>query len=319
MDGSAGLERLLAAVQELSMAEELETVQRIVRTAARALADGDGATFVLRDGDHCYYADEDAISPLWRGSRFPMDACVSGVAMRERVHVTIPDIYVDARVPHDAYRSTFVKSMAMFPVRTLDPIAAIGVYWAAHREPSDQELSLLQSLANATSIALEKVRVHEELARIVQLRLDADRRSVTDELTGLLNRRGFTEQSRLAWQEAGTSFAAVAFIDLDGLKEINDKLGHDAGDRHLRLAADRICSASRAGDVCARLGGDEFALFCPGLESAALAERLRPLLDGVASLGTASLSTIDHLPDALLVADSRMYAAKRDRARASVG
>ncbi len=72
-DGTEGITRLLRAVQELSMAAQLSEVQRVVRTAARDLAGCDGATFVLRDGDLCYYADEDAIEPLWKGLRFPTE------------------------------------------------------------------------------------------------------------------------------------------------------------------------------------------------------------------------------------------------------
>lgn len=62
--------RVLAAVRDLSGARTLEDVTRSVRVAARELAAADGITFVLRDGDHCYYADENAIAPLWRGCAF---------------------------------------------------------------------------------------------------------------------------------------------------------------------------------------------------------------------------------------------------------
>ena len=92
---------------------------------------GFGASFVLRDNDQCYYADENAISPLWKGQRFPMETCVSGWAMLHREAAVIEDIYQDPRVPADAYRPTFVKSMAMMPVRQAAPIAAIqaGEEW----------------------------------------------------------------------------------------------------------------------------------------------------------------------------------------------
>ena len=79
-----GMERLMRAVQELPLARSLPDVQRIVRTSARELTGCDGATFVLRDNGKCFYADEDAIAPLWKGSRFPMDICISGWAMLNR-------------------------------------------------------------------------------------------------------------------------------------------------------------------------------------------------------------------------------------------
>ena len=140
----AGMERLIGAVQELSLARDLATIQRIVRTTARELTGADGATFVLRDNGYCYYADEDAISPLWKSRRFPIQTCISGWAMLNRKPAEIEDIYRDARIPHEAYRPTFVKSLAMVPIRTLDPVGAIGNYWAAIRQPSEQEVRLLQ-------------------------------------------------------------------------------------------------------------------------------------------------------------------------------
>ncbi|HBZ69283.1 MAG TPA: diguanylate cyclase, partial [Deltaproteobacteria bacterium] len=73
-----GMERLVEVVQELSLARSLEQVMTVVRSAARELTGAEGATFVLRDGDLCYYADEDAIEPLWKGRRFPMSSCISG-------------------------------------------------------------------------------------------------------------------------------------------------------------------------------------------------------------------------------------------------
>lgn len=63
----AGYERLVSVVQELSLARDLAGIMAIVRRAAREVTGADGATFVLRDGDCCYYADEDAIGPLWKG------------------------------------------------------------------------------------------------------------------------------------------------------------------------------------------------------------------------------------------------------------
>jgi putative nucleotidyltransferase with HDIG domain len=154
---------LIGIVQQLSLARSLPEIQSIVRRGARALTGADGATFVLRDGDKCFYADEDAIEPLWKGQRFPLNHCISGWAMLNRRSVAIEDIYADARIPHQAYRPTFVKSLAMVPIRTLDPVGAIGNYWADHRQPSEGEMELLQALADSTAVAIENVRVYEEL------------------------------------------------------------------------------------------------------------------------------------------------------------
>lgn len=168
----AGMQRLLRAVQELSLARELADVQHVVRQAARELTGCDGATFVLRDGDRCFYADEDAIAPLWKGQRFPMSICISGWAMLNRQCAVIPDIYVDPRIPHDAYRPTFVKSLVMVPIRQLEPVGSIGNYWAQPHEPTTEEVALLQALADATSVAMENVRVQGELERRARAQSD---------------------------------------------------------------------------------------------------------------------------------------------------
>jgi two-component system CheB/CheR fusion protein len=154
---------LLDAVTALASARDEAGVCNIVRRAARELTAADGVTFVLRRGNHCYYADEDAIGPLWKGRQFPIENCISGWAMLHRQHVVIPDIYSDDRIPHDAYRPTFVKSLVMMPVRREDPIAAIGAYWAAHHVATPMEIGVLQSLADAAALALYNVQLDANL------------------------------------------------------------------------------------------------------------------------------------------------------------
>lgn len=159
----AGVERLVGAVRDLAAARGVDDIVEIVRRAARQIADADGATFVLRDNGRCYYVDEDAIEPLWSGLRFPMEACISGWAMLHEQQVVIPDIYADERIPHEAYRPTFVQSLAMTPIRTADPVGAIGVYWGRTHRATPTELRLLQALADSTAVAMENVRVIAEL------------------------------------------------------------------------------------------------------------------------------------------------------------
>ncbi len=87
--------------------------------------------------------------------------------MLHRRSAVIPDIYADLRIPADAYRPTFVKSLVMVPIRSLDPIGAIGIYWASHHEASEQEVQLLQALADATALAIENVTIYRDLERRV--------------------------------------------------------------------------------------------------------------------------------------------------------
>lgn len=162
--------RLVQAVQDLSVAKELSAVQSIVRKAARELTGADGATFVLRDGEFCHYVDEDAIAPLWKGRKFPLETCISGWVMLNREHVAIEDIYRDRRIPWDAYRPTFVQSLLMVPIRSAEPIGAIGNYWSKNRRPTDDEIEILQALADTTSTAMENIQLYQSLrAHVVEL------------------------------------------------------------------------------------------------------------------------------------------------------
>lgn len=162
--------RLVGAVQQLSLARDLDRIMEIVRQAARALTGADGATFVLRDGDLSYYADEEAIEPLWKGQRFPLETCISGWSILNRQAVVIENIYADPRIPADAYRPTFVKSLVMVPIRTAEPVGAIGNYWAKRYVATAHEVSLLAALADSTSIAMENLQLYQTLEQRVEER-----------------------------------------------------------------------------------------------------------------------------------------------------
>jgi HD-GYP domain-containing protein (c-di-GMP phosphodiesterase class II) len=154
---------LVGVVQRLSLARSLPEIQRIVGTAARQLINADGAAFVLREGNQCFYADENSIAPLWKGLRFPMQSCISGWVMLHGEPAVIPNIYADDRVPHDAYKPTFVKSLAMVAIRRLDPLGAIGAYWACRHTPTAEEVEVLQALADSSAVAIANVMAYREL------------------------------------------------------------------------------------------------------------------------------------------------------------
>jgi diguanylate cyclase (GGDEF)-like protein len=143
-------------------------------------------------------------------------------------------------------------------------------------------------------------------------------------LTGLLNRWGF--ERRLA-DVAGARGVGLAVLDLDGFKQVNDLLGHDAGDAVLREVGALLRDAVREHDVVARLGGDEFTVLLPDSTEAeveALAVRLDALvrvetggLVVAASVGVAwSAGPVADCIELLRQADESMYAAKRRRSGA---
>lgn len=153
--------------------------------------------------------------------------------------------------------------------------------------------------------------------------------AITDALTGLRNARALRDQLRLELNRAARyrQPLSLLLIDVDGLKAINDRLGHGAGDRALRHVAEAIRSQLRESDVGARWGGDEFALLAPSTPesaAAALAERVRALVaqstpDGIPHLtASVGIATFDGATDTdadpvglTRAADAALYDAKR--------
>ncbi|MCR5188558.1 MAG: GGDEF domain-containing protein [Treponema sp.] len=111
---------------------------------------------------------------------------------------------------------------------------------------------------------------------------DLNIRSKTDELTGLLNRRGFMEygQRLIFFSEDIHTDGIVFFADLDGLKTINDKYGHENGDKAIKAAAEALRTAFRKMDIIGRLSGDEFGIIASGLEIEFM-DKLREKIDSI--------------------------------------
>lgn len=157
--------------------------------------------------------------------------------------------------------------------------------------------------------------------------LAQDRLATTDGLTGVLNRRAFVERTTEELHRASRASSALTllYLDLDGLKRVNDTQGHDAGDALLLRFTDVVLAVVRDSDVVARLGGDEFAVLLPDSDTArahAVADRLIASLTDEggepplrASIGLLEIG--DELAgqpvESLLVrADELMYRAKRE-------
>lgn len=175
--------------------------------------------------------------------------------------------------------------------------------------------------------------VARDVTERVELEHKLEHAAVTDELTGLLNRRGFL---MIAGQEHRVAIRqhhgiAVIFADLDGLKTINDQLGHEHGDAAIRQLAEILRTTLRDSDVIARLGGDEFAALAYNVDGPKLESVLARVRAAVAaapptgpyalavSLGVALLPPGESRPleELLAEADQRMYDNKRARKASS--
>lgn len=159
---------LIEAIERLASSGDMDEVVEVVRATARRLVGSDGIAIILREGDACRYIEEDAVGPLWKGRHFPLSSCISGWAMLHRRTVVIPDIRVDERIPQDLYRDTFVRSLVMTPVRSDDPIGALGAYWGQPYEAAAEEVETLETLARAAATAMENVRLVAALSKALE-------------------------------------------------------------------------------------------------------------------------------------------------------
>ncbi|MFC5382718.1 EAL domain-containing protein [Aquipuribacter nitratireducens] len=187
-----------------------------------------------------------------------------------------------------------------------------------------QRLSLLALVLAAGTVAAALLRITltvEEVRQLAVTRVQA----LTDELTGLANRRRLDQALRAAL-EGPDDRVGLLMLDLDRFKEVNDALGHPSGDALLREVARRLSEHVSGGELVARLGGDEFAVLLPGTTGEALLRRARSvaaLLDPPVDLGHISLEVSTSVgaahapahagdPSGLLrAADVAMYRAKR--------
>jgi diguanylate cyclase (GGDEF)-like protein len=173
-----------------------------------------------------------------------------------------------------------------------------------------EHLDYCSAFGNLVDLALENAYVHRAL----------EEQAITDNLTGLPNQRAF---GQLITNPPGRMDVAILVIDLDGLKRVNDTLGHRAGDEMLVYAAHAMHSALRHGDVVARTGGDEFAALLFGASPAGAVLVGQRILANVAalpagplnpslSIGIALGGPDDDLHQLLAAADQAMYRAKRE-------
>jgi len=200
--------------------------------------------------------------------------------------------------------------------------AMLATWRPAGARPWDAEdRQVLAAIAGVAGVLLSHASLQQAMAA----------QANSDPLTGLLNRRGFLNElpRRLERMQRDGEPGTLMFVDLDNFKALNDRFGHDAGDRTLVRVAEALTAALRPTDLVARLGGDEFALWMGGADHMTAAERAEGLCLALSaeveamlgpldppfglSIGIAAQdrSGMDDLDELIRRADTAMYEVKR--------
>lgn len=184
------------------------------------------------------------------------------------------------------------------------------------------------AIAGEAALRAELDRLRAANAHLTAALADMEQAAQRDVLTALFNRRYFLTalQQRIARVARYHERVAILYVDVDGLKAINDRLGHGAGDQALVTMARALQSATRESDVVARIGGDEFALLIDHVDAAAARGKMATLRHALANaecywgterislsaaFGMTMIDPRDTAEDLLRRADTDMYRAKR--------
>jgi two-component sensor histidine kinase len=216
---------LINAIEQLARSTHLADVAQVVPERARQLMNADGASLVLREDNECVYVGEDAIGPLWSGQRFPIPSRAAGQAMLQKKNLVIADVRQDAHDAQQAYIRTFVVGLAIVPVRSGDPIGAIEVYWAKPYGASPQEVARLETLARATTSAIEHVRLVDVLSRAL-----TDAELARDELRHRI-KNAYAAVQALAALSLPSEHAHALSIRLMALARAHQLLDHELAQR----------------------------------------------------------------------------------------
>ena len=318
-----------AAVRATTRLLRICSFPELFNAAAQNLAellDADGAALIVTEGPDCFrYRLFHGLERLNQTPivkfRFPADQGTVGHVLTTGRYLFTPN-YPDSANSMPEFVSAGLRANLVLPLPGPNGvIGAIAIAWL-HRAPESLTpimLAIAELFAALIGSAVYRERLERQLHD----------HSLTDPLTGLPNRRMLMLRLGEAQRRAcrNQTLMALAVIDLDRFKEVNDCLGHQAGDQCLLLAANAIRGAIREIDLAARLGGDEFVIIFEDLRSVPqVAGILQRVVDAVAEQGrssphgrvvTASLgATIYPMdfagPEILLKnADQAMYTAKR--------
>jgi diguanylate cyclase (GGDEF)-like protein len=319
---------LIEVVERVGKAlDSAELYDIIVREATRLLGAEQGSLMVMDEEQQALIIK--SITGISRKIveqfRIRPGEGISGKVFATGIPLVVADLERDERVMREKRPRYKTKSFISLPLKLNG--RSIGVLNVADKSSGrpfvEEEAALLSTIVTYASVAIERsdyLRQTEELKRI----------SITDVLTGFLNRRYFHERliEEIERSKRHSSPMSLAILDLDDFKRLNDTYGHQAGDEALKAIARCVHGSIRSIDVAARYGGEEFTLILPQTgkaEGRMIAERVcreiadltvsHQLLEGyeqlTVSIGLATFPEDAQTPEELIRrADTALYTAK---------
>jgi diguanylate cyclase (GGDEF)-like protein len=264
-------------------------------------------------------------SEVATNTRLRMGEGVSGAVLQKGRPLVVRDVELGGHAPAPAERSYKTKSFISFPIAVGGRnIGVLNVTDKAGGGSYDEvDLSLLESIAPQMALALDRADWQEKAMQFQLM-------SITDPLTGMLNRRYLVERLAEELKRSQRHDYPMSFmmIDIDDFKLYNDRSGHPAGDLALEMTSQCLKSALRAADVASRYGGEEFCILLPQTslaEAQAIGERIRrriermrfphgkkqPLGAVTVSIGISAFYPGVDTPEAIIQsADRALYQAK---------
>lgn len=344
------LRRLFVLARDLLQASDLKSIPLLVGPVIHELMTSDGALLVVMIGNKESVTEFDhrgIILPA--GKETALIKCAREV-MNRKEPLLLPNVAVDSGTNTNDLSAVGIASLLAIPFPPVRSLGALTVFWnRAKRQRFTRQSSILWHIVELTGAAVGNMSFKQDLEETIQAQAqeiadssheharEIQRRdqveeeirhiSVTDVLTGMKNRRGFflqAEQSFKMAQRHGLT-SALIFADIDGLKTVNDTLGHDAGDHLIQDSAQILHDSFRASDVVARLGGDEFAAFTvDAAQPEVILARIRDNIEDFNqhssrsykvsfSTGIVQCDPSSHLTlfDYLALADKKMYEQKK--------
>jgi diguanylate cyclase (GGDEF)-like protein len=249
---------LLDAGRAVNSTLELDRVLDSILSGATDLLPAASGTVMLLEGDDLVVAAAAGRDGVV-GLRSAVGDGVAGHVARTRQALLVDGRVTSAMFPGHAPRDGggAVRSSLCVPLLERDELLGVlNLSAPSEGDFSEYDLRAVSLFAEQAATAISKARLYERSRRQAQQLAHA---ATHDPLTGLANRAAL--DSRATRSDAGET---LLFLDLDGFKEVNDRLGHAAGDAVLRAVAERLLGCLREEDLAARFGGDEFAVLLGG-------------------------------------------------------